>query len=117
MIGGDPLSTVVDAAITDRTLALSISTDSQAVIKVFVLDTTRTGLTLWATHEVVGGYVTALSVITVSHATFVCAGLLHEKQVEVAIYPVDLPQSGVETGTHLGKELVLGNSLLFLLMF
>ncbi|KAI3317448.1 hypothetical protein HD806DRAFT_541229 [Xylariaceae sp. AK1471] len=106
----DPSASVADAALTDETLALSVYSHSVFKIKVFIFDKTR--FVLQQVFEV-DGEVTALSLKRLSGSISVLAGLWQNNQSTLAIFPINSPQSEMQTSTSSPRvplEIKLGES-------
>ncbi|KAF2967313.1 hypothetical protein GQX73_g6280 [Xylaria multiplex] len=106
----DPLATVTDSAVTDEILALSVYSHSTFKIMVFGLVDKKTRFVLNDVFEV-KGEVTALSVNTLSAGVCVLVGLSQKELSTLAIFPVNLSQSGVQAVTDTQQvpiELKLG---------
>ncbi|KAI0537693.1 mono-functional DNA-alkylating methyl methanesulfonate N-term-domain-containing protein [Xylaria digitata] len=93
----DPLATVADCAITDEILALSVYSHSAFKIMVFGL-VEKARFVLKDVFEV-KGEITALSVSTLSAGICVLVGLSQKELSTFAIFPINSPQSGVQTMT------------------
>lgn len=102
MIEGPP-ATIIDSAITDESLALSVYSQSIFKILVFTLDKTRFVLT--HTIDNLDGDVTALSLNTLSIGFCVLASILNKELSALVVFPLHSPQPGGQTlsGTQRGK--------------
>ncbi|KAI0404583.1 hypothetical protein F4802DRAFT_566574 [Xylaria palmicola] len=99
----DPMSTVLDAVITDQILALSVYNSTGFEIMVFYLDG---GLILTNVFKV-GNDVSALSVVTLPAGIFILAGVSRDGYSALAIYPVLPDQSKGQTIPNIQQELRL----------